>query len=112
MLPFGSLNRNGDFRRLYHRTPITSHCLVTYAAKNRLPYHRIGITTSKKLGHAYERNRARRVIKESFRLLLPMLPQGRHCYDWVFVARRRTTCCPMQEVFLVMQKHAKSVMGP
>ena len=38
--------------------------LVTYARKNRLNINRVGITTSKKIGNAVSRNRARRIIRE------------------------------------------------
>lgn len=99
-----SLNQNHDFRRLYRKKGAVSAPLVTYVAKNRLGFNRVGITTSKKIGKAHDRNRARRVIREAYRLLLPRFSQGTG-YDIVFVARVRTTNCNMQEVYKVMQKH-------
>lgn len=99
-----SLNQNYDFRRLYRRKSAVGYALVTYAVKNRLGYNRIGITTSKKIGKAHYRNRARRVIREAYRLLLPYFPKDIG-YDIVFVARARTTNCSMQEVFKIMKKH-------
>ena len=44
---------------------------------------RIGYTTTKKIGKACRRNRARRVIREAYRILEPQLRQG---YDIVFAA--------------------------
>ena len=60
--------------------------IVTYALKNRLGYTRLGITTSKKIGKAVQRNRARRLIKTAYRNLLPEIAPG---YDIVVVARTR-----------------------
>jgi ribonuclease P protein component len=72
-------------------------------AKNRFGFNRIGITTSKKIGKAHDRNRARRIIREAYRLLLPRFSQDKGL-DIVFVARTRTTNCTMQEVYKVMKK--------
>ena len=47
----------------------------------------MGITTSKKIGNAVERNRSRRIIRAAFRELTPSVNGG---YDFVFVARSRT----------------------
>lgn len=98
-----SITRNNDFRRLYRRKAEVGPVLVSYAAKNRLGCHRVGITTSKKIGKAHDRNRARRVIREAYRLLSPSLTD-RVGYDFVFVARVRTTLCSMQEVYRLMKK--------
>jgi ribonuclease P protein component len=98
-----SLNQNRDFRRLYRRKAASGHVLVTYAAKNRTGKIRVGITTSKKIGKAHERNRARRVIREAFRILMPSLCQNTG-WDIVFVARTKTCACPMQEVLFQMKK--------
>ncbi len=97
-----TLVRNNDFRRLYRLGSEVSSALVTYRCKNRRSYNRIGITTSKKIGKAHDRNRARRVIKEAYRILEPSLNKG---HDIVFVARTRTCNSSMQEVLRTMEKH-------
>lgn len=97
-----TLNRNNDFRRLYKKTAMVGSVLVTYQSKNRLGINRVGITTTKKIGKAHSRNRARRVIREAYRLLEPSLSPG---HDFVFVARGRTVSCKMQEVYRAMKKH-------
>jgi ribonuclease P protein component len=98
-----SLNKNYQFQRLYRKKAVgVSPVLVTYAAKNRLGIHRVGITTTKKIGKAHQRNRARRIIREAWRLTEHRVQPG---YDFVFVARGRTTLCSMQEVHRAMQKH-------
>ena len=48
-----------------------SPVVVTYVLKNRAGTVRVGITTSKKIGGAVQRNRARRVIREPSGSLLP-----------------------------------------
>ncbi len=95
------LQQNKDFRRLYGRGKSCVHAgLVTYAAKNRMGECRIGITTSKKIGNAVTRNRARRVIREAYRGLTP---EGPGAYDVVFVARAKTARMKSTEVQRVMR---------
>lgn len=88
MSDFVTLNSNPDFRRLYNRgKAVIDPALVIYYSKNRAGICRIGITTSKKIGNAVERNRSRRVIREAFRHLCPEVSP---CYDIVMVARSKT----------------------
>ena len=80
--------RNNDFRRIYARgKSYVSPLVVVYALKNRTKNVRVGITTSKKVGNAGQRNRARRVIREAFRALAPRVCPG---FDLVLVARGKT----------------------
>ena len=83
-----TLKTNSDFRRAYGRgKSYTNPALVMYVRKNRAGSCRIGITASKKIGNAVQRNRARRVIREAFRQInLPL--KGN--FDIVFVARSKT----------------------
>jgi len=99
-----SITKNHDFRRLYHRKAAVGPALVTYVAKNRFGVNRVGITTGTKIGKAHARNRARRVIREAYRLLMPEINLSAGL-DIVFVARVRTTSCKMQEVYRTMRKH-------
>ncbi|NLT57465.1 MAG: ribonuclease P protein component [Clostridiales bacterium] len=79
------LTRNNDFRRLYARgRSVVGRHLVLYYAKNRRGANRIGFTAGKKVGGAVQRNRAKRLMRESFRLLEPDIKTG---YDFVLVAR-------------------------
>ena len=101
-----TLKENKDFRRLYYRGKSkASDSLVTYAMKSRGKC-RYGITTSKKIGNAVERNRSRRVIRAAFSSL-----EGRidGSWDLVFVARGRTAKVKMQYVLLQMEKHLKEL---
>lgn len=96
------LKQNRDFLRMYRRGKSTvGSVLVTYCSRNRTGKNRVGITASKKVGGAVERNRAKRVIRAAYTALEPELPQG---WDFIFVARSRTTQCKMQQVQAAMQK--------
>ena len=87
MATWQTLCENKDFRTLYYRGDSRVHAgLVTYVRRNRLGVPRVGITTGKKVGCAVKRSRARRVIREAFRPLFPLVGG----YDIVFVARTRT----------------------
>ncbi len=104
MAKFAAISQNRDFRRLYRRKGEVSPLLVTYVAKNKLGYNRVGITTGRKIGIAVKRNRARRVIREAYRAVEPLL-SDKNGWDIVFVARSKTCSCKMQQVLAVMQKH-------
>lgn len=67
--------------------------------KNRAGICRIGITTSKKLGGAVERNRCRRIIKEAYRHLAPLCSGG---WDIIFVARTRTLRKKSTDIEVIM----------
>ncbi len=81
-----ALKLNHIFRRLYHTSGATNGFLVLYARPNRLEMNRIGITVSKKLGHAVVRNRVRRRLREVYRLHEEQFAPG---WDIVVVARSR-----------------------
>ena len=65
--------------------------LVVYCRPNRLGHNRLGVTVSTKLGGAVVRNRARRRLRELYRLAQPNMRQG---YDIVLVARSRAVDGP------------------
>lgn len=81
-----SLKRNHIFRRLYATKGFANSLMVLYARKNRLGVNRVGVTVSKKLGHAVVRNRVRRRLREVYRLNESAFQPG---WDIVVVARGR-----------------------
>ena len=91
-----SITRNNDFRRAYAKgKSFVGPLVISYVRKNRLGVTRVGITTSKKVGGAVQRNRARRVIREAYRLLSASVKPG---YDLVFVSRGKTPYVKSTEV--------------
>ena len=70
-----------------------------YVRKTRAGSCRIGITASKKIGNAVQRNRARRVIREAFRQIKLPLKGG---FDIVFVARTKTVFKKSTEIYDIM----------
>ena len=79
------LKLNHVFRRLYAKgESAVGRFVVVYAKRNGTNQNRLGITTGVKLGRAVDRNRARRRIRETYRLNESRLKQG---YDLVIVAR-------------------------
>ena len=91
----GSLKLNHIFRRLYHTNGFADAYLVLYARKNRRAENRIGITVSKKLGHAVVRNRTRRRLREVYRLNEEKFQSG---WDLVVVARTRAVNAPFDRL--------------
>ena len=80
-----SLKLNHIFRKLYAKGEgAVGPFFVVYSRRNGLAENRLGITTGVKLGHAVDRNRARRRIREIYRLSEPLLRPG---FDIVIVAR-------------------------
>ena len=90
-----SLKLNHIFRRLYHTNGFADSCLVLYARKNRSGMNRVGITVSKKPGHAVVRNRTRRRLREVYRLNEDRFQPG---WDIVVVARVRAVNAPFQKL--------------
>ncbi|MEE0800546.1 MAG: ribonuclease P protein component [Gemmiger sp.] len=85
---YRKLTKNREFTRLYARGKSYVHPnLVLYVAKNRYGVPRVGLTATKKVGHAVQRNRARRVMREA---LSEHLSQNAGGYDIILVARGRT----------------------
>lgn len=80
-----TLKLNNDFRRMYSRAKRVSGGYVTvYAMKNRRDYNRLGLTVGKHIAKACGRNRIKRLMRESVRLMNPRIASG---FDIVIVAK-------------------------
>ena len=91
-----TLKENYEFRRLYQKgKSAVGGGMVVYCRKNKLNHNRLGLTASVKLGHAVVRNRARRRLREVYRLNGGALKQG---YDIILVARSRTISAGWKEL--------------
>ncbi len=101
---FEKLKLNKEFRRVYGRGKSFVHpAVVSYILPTKMNKCRIGITTSKKIGCAVERNRARRVIMAAFRECQKEIGS---C-DIVFVARARTVKTKSTDITPVIKQHLK-----
>lgn len=85
MKRFESLKKNKDFVVVYnHGKSLANRYFVMYKKANNLPYNRIGISVSKKVGNSVVRHRVTRLIRESNRLHAQDIAIG---YDIIVVAR-------------------------
>lgn len=100
--PCRSIKNDYQFRRAYSKgKSVVSPCLVCYCTKRKKGGILVGITTGKKVGNAVLRNRARRLIRESARLLKSEMSGN---WEIVFVARSRTPHLKMQSVMSDMRR--------
>ena len=75
-----------DFARVHrHNIFAADAMLVVRGSMNHRPYPRLGLSVSRKVGHAPLRNYWKRLIREAFRTLRLELPVG---YDLVVRPRR------------------------
>lgn len=78
------LAKRREFLRVYEtgRKLFSRYCVVFFAG-NELPFSRIGITATKKLGKANVRNRLKRWTREVYRRQRAPLDLDRHSLDIV-----------------------------
>lgn len=100
-----AVNQNREFLRAYKRGKgYVDSLLVMYVIKNRYGFTRFGITSSKKVGNAVKRNRARRVLRQSVRNIGFDMNGG---YDIILVARAKTAYVKQQQVEAQLRVLAK-----
>ncbi len=89
MLKPNVLRKKKDFAAIYNKgKSIGDRYVVLFIRKNDLTFNRTAFLASKKVGNSVSRNRARRLMKESYRELEQNLDSG---YDLIWIARK-TIC--------------------
>lgn len=99
------IKKDKEFRFLFKKGDnIVTDAFVCYARESKRRVNRIGIVTGKKVGNAVKRSRARRVIREAFRLIEPLLREKtQKRYDFIFVARAKTPAMKSTQVYRQME---------
>jgi ribonuclease P protein component len=84
-----SIKKSYEFKIVFKtgRSFSTPFFSIYYMANN-LPFYRIGLAVSKKVGNAVIRNRQKRIFREAFRMLITQMPPLESGFiDVVFVAK-------------------------
>jgi len=95
------LRARAEFERVRHEGHSWSHrLLVLVACRNELQITRVGVTASRGVGGAVERNRARRLMREAWRMCAAHIVPG---WDALLIARTAIAKVKMQEVAAALE---------
>ncbi|MEG0829524.1 MAG: ribonuclease P protein component [Anaerovoracaceae bacterium] len=110
MLKKEILRRQKDFSTIYNKgKSIGERYVVVFYRRNNLSYNRISFLASKKIGNSVIRNRARRLMKESYRQIFHLFGVG---YDIIFIGRKTiidSKCADVKKSMEAAAKKAKII---
>ena len=94
------LTRSTDFKRVRRTGKSYAHPFVVLVVQtNEIPRVRVGVTAGRSVGGAVQRNRAKRLLREAMRPLLPDLLPG---WDLILIARPALPAKSLQEIRQVL----------
>jgi ribonuclease P protein component len=89
------LTRSEDFKRVRQSGKSHAHPLVVLVAQpNQSQDIKVGVTAGKSIGNAIARNRAKRLLREVMRPMLPTLASG---WDLILIARPKLADASLTE---------------
>ena len=104
------LRDTAEFQHVYRNGKRYEGVFISaFVIENQEANHRLGVTASKKaLGNAVQRNRAKRLLRETFRLNETSLQELTNKYDWVLNAKAAVLTqkvnAPCQELKGIIEK--------
>ena len=104
------LRSSNDFQKVYRQGKRYEGLLMTaFVLPNNLADNRFGVTASRKaLGNAVQRNRAKRMLKETFRLSGSSVNCLALRYDWVVNAKRQLPALKVTAAIEEFERDRKS----
>ncbi|MBI5842432.1 MAG: ribonuclease P protein component [Chloroflexi bacterium] len=104
------LTRSEDFKRVRRNGKSYAHPLVVLVTQaSETPHVRVGVAAGKTTGTAVHRNRAKRLLREAMRPLLPSLASG---WDLILIARPALVSASLEETcnaLLTVLRRAKLI---
>ena len=102
------LSNSNDFKRVRRFGKSYAHPLIVLIAKeNEIAITRVAVSAGRSVGNAVHRNRAKRLIREAVRPLLPEIAPG---WDIVLIARQPlagAVFSQAREALLTLMRKAK-----
>lgn len=103
------MRKRADFQKAYSEgAKEVSPAFALFVRPNGLEHSRLGVTATRKLGKHVTRNRARRLVREAFRMHQADFPPG---YDFVVVVRRPLLGMKPAELGPLLQRAAERAGG-